>query len=339
MQTPAFLARQNGYRSPGRMTKVGTSRVAHDRPANVPSVASHVYGLTSRLFEPKDVSILIKLAGHSKSDRTVDRPDIAKQLSNVFIDCIMMSSLERQSASNESSAWLDQIELSAMTLLNTLGFSANDWVSGGGSLGSINLIPAFDNLLTGIVHGRGPFPAGIPGDLRRVFGDERFRKAIHLSRQIIEESGDEFSAVDRCRTMGGEAARALLPLVPRILGLLIALARGVRASERQGSHRRGRRTDDVRKGLFPRLVLIHRDLTGGFPVTRDKLGQRLPNPTSVRWLRHVIVTAADRLARENDSLMIAGSGWLKRMTELSDASLADFIESGNAAAKRSLRGN
>jgi hypothetical protein len=189
----------------------------------------------------------------------------------------MLSSLARKrSAPSEMLAWLDRVEADTIALLNTLGLSGDEWAKGGTVNRSIKLLPALRHLRAGTVHGAGPFPSGVPSDLRRVFGDARFTQALERAQQNAEQSGKALDPADAFLALGLEATVALLPLTPRVLGLMISLARAIKAIPRRGPRHGGRRPDHIRTALFRRLALVHRDMYGDLPATRNKLASEFP---------------------------------------------------------------
>ncbi len=78
---------------------------------------------------------------------------------------------------------------------------------------------------------------------------------------------------------------------------------------------------------------------GDLPATRNKLGERISDSLSVRWMRGVLTLATERLEQVPDPPMTAGARWLGKLTKLSDARLSDLIEAGKAASNRRLRWN
>ena len=289
------------------------------------------------LFEASDILALGEQLDLIVRSRPADFERAAGDLGRAVVDYILLATLAHERASpNEKHAWLDRVEAEAVALLETLGLTANDWAAGATAHQSIKLLPAIRELRAGALYAPGPFPYGIPTDVRRIFGDERFSAAMERESQRAIDQGETLDATKAFLACGREATDVLLPLVPRALGLLVALAR---CAPRPGPQLGGRRPDGLRDVLVRRLAEIYRDVYGELPPTRDKVGGRIPNSPAIRWMRDLFRLATERLADTKDPRLIAGAHRLGYFAELSDARLSDLVEKGKAAAGRHFRKN
>jgi hypothetical protein len=299
--------------------------------------ASRAGTFVPELFEGKDISALGEQTDSSAQPGSINFETAAGDLGRAVVDYILLATrAHERAAPNEKRAWLDRVEAEAVALLETLGMTADDWAAGATVHQSIKLVPAIKELRAGAVYAPGPFPCGVPTDIRRIFGDERFSAAMERENQRAIDQGETLDVAKAFLACGLEATDALLPLVPRALGLLVALAR---CAPRPGPQRGGRRPDELRDVLVRRLTEIYRDIYGELPATREKGAGRIPNSPAVRWMRDLLRLATDRLAHADDPRLVAGAHRLGYLAELSDARLTDLIEKGKAAAGGRFRKN
>jgi hypothetical protein len=276
---------------------VTQSTSGQPRPANLPQ-ASQAGIIVPKLFEPSDILAIGKISEIMHYRDTVDLGEVASDLNTYITIYIQISGLARERAPwNEIHAWFSRVEAEAAALLGTLGLATDDWAHGNVANQSIKLLPALRELRAGAVDPPGPFPAGIPVDVLRIFGEERFTAAIARAEQLAADQDEPLDA-SRALLLSREATEALLPLAPRVLGLLVALARSAKAIPRRGPQHGGRRPDEAKSELFRELVGIYSDIFGDYPVTRDKLGRRISSAPAFRWMRGLLRMAAERLSEE-----------------------------------------
>jgi hypothetical protein len=199
-------------------------------------------------------------------------------------------------------------------------------------------LPAFKHLLQGMQR-MAPFRKGIPKEIREAFGGRLFFDALRQAEEHAGLEGKTLPPSKALRLEGQAAARALLKLAPAVLVVVAGLAQAARKVRRRGPEAGGRRPDEAREYLFPKLLDVYRDMFGALPVTRNKLANRSDDEPSVRWVRCVLAVAACRLQRMEDPQMVDAVDRLEKLSLLSDATLGDFLEAARAKANRRLRGN